>query len=50
MKSSIVHNKEYVTMSLVNKENGFRKDTTVQANALWEKAVNNLYIDTKEFL
>ena len=50
MKSSIVHNKEYITMSLVNKENGFRKDTTVQANALWEKADNNLYINTKEFL
>lgn len=50
MKSSVVHDKQYITMSLVEKECGFRKDLTYQTNALWEKADQNLYIDTKEFL
>ena len=50
MKSSVVHDKQYITMSLVEKERGLRKDLTYQANALWGKAEPNLYIDTKEFL
>lgn len=50
MKSSVVHDKQYITMSLVEKGYGFRKDIVYQTNALWEKADNNLYIDTKEFL
>ena len=50
MKSSVIREKQYITLTLIDKEYGLKKDLVYQANALWEKADNNFYIDTKKAL
>lgn len=50
MKSSVIHDQQYITLTLVDKEYGLKKDLVYRANTLWKKADNNLYIDTKKVL
>lgn len=50
MKSSVVREKQYITLTLIDKEYGLKKDLVYRANTLWEKADNNFYIDTKKVL
>ena len=50
MKSSVVREKQYITLTLIDKEYGLKKDLVYRANTLWEKAGNNFYIDTKDIL
>ena len=50
MKSSVVREKQYITLTLIDKEYGLKKDLIYRANTLWEKADNNFYVDTKKAL
>ena len=50
MKSSVIRDQQYVTLTLIDKEYGLKKDLVYRANTLWEKADNNFYVDTKKAL
>lgn len=50
MKSAIVHDQEYITLHLIDKQYGLQKELTYRNSDLWEKAGDNLYIESKETL